>query len=129
MKHHFGVIRVLTFSNWLLLALHLFGCLKEKKNQRQDSFPGVQSHQQVLCALQCLDAAQGGPGTVNKDLKFYYLALLPEAEPICRFTARVNRKLVFTSFLEKKPAFLSSTTAWWECCLVGECSDGYGRQE
>lgn len=79
--------------------------------------------------LECLDAAQGGPGTVNKDLKFYYLPLLPEAEPICRFTARVNRKFVFTSFLEKKPAFLPSTTAWWECCLMGECSDGYGRQE
>lgn len=56
---------------------------------------------------------------MNKDLKFYYLPLLPEAEPICRFTARVNRKFVFTSFLEKKPAFLSSTTAWWECCLMG----------
>lgn len=39
---------------------------------------------------------------MNKDLKFYYLNLLSEAEPICRFTARVNRKFMFTSFQEKK---------------------------
>lgn len=50
MKHRFGVIRVLTFSNWLLLALHL--CIWEpegEKNKRKHSYPEVQSNQQVLC--------------------------------------------------------------------------------
>lgn len=51
MKHHFRVTRVLTFSNWLLLALHLcLGAWRGKKNKRKDSFPEVQSNQQDLCA-------------------------------------------------------------------------------
>lgn len=79
--------------------------------------------------LECLDAAQGGPGAVNKDLKFYYLPLLPEAEPVCRFTARVNRKFVFTSFLEKKASIPVLCHSPVGMLPRGACSDGYGRQE
>ena len=66
---------------------------------------------------------------MNEDLKFYYLHLLSEAELICRFTARVNRKFMFTRFQEKKPAFLSYAIARWGCCLTWEFTDWYARQE
>ena len=49
MKHHFRVLRVLRFSNWLLLGLHLcFGAYRNGgKNTGRDSSPEVQSNQQV----------------------------------------------------------------------------------
>lgn len=66
---------------------------------------------------------------MNKDLKFYYFPLLSEAEPICRFRARVNRKFMFTSFQEKKKAaFLSHAIARWGRCLKWEFSDWYARR-
>lgn len=106
MKYLFIVIRVLRFSNWLLLGLHPVNKIKKWK----DSFPEVQGNQQVPSHAPAiplpqrgLDMAPGEPGAMNKDLKFYYLHLLSEAEPVCRFTARVNRKFMFTSFQEKKP--------------------------
>lgn len=109
MKHHFRIIRVLRFSSWLLLGSHLyFGCLEREKIkiktrlQRCRAASGFPPAPLRFPCPAVLDAAQGGPGTVNKDLKFYYFPLLSEAEPICRFRARVNRKFMFTSFQEKK---------------------------
>lgn len=96
----------------------VFGCLQKMGKikgkihfQRCRATSGtaeVPSHASAIpLPLGCLDMAQGGPGTMNEDLKLYYLHLLSEAEPICKFTARVNRKFMFTSFQEKKAAFLS----------------------